>query len=155
MDAHRGAEQELQSHKLKLAQQLEQANSKIQTQIKEKNEQQKVIHDNELNAIKAMSQQLQQQQQVVEARQQQLKQDTMAYFLYVCDTPQPHSALAFLIEQQLEWPAEAWLFQVLAEYNALPRHEQKLFTLTRDERPISQFNHVRIIEDLKVRFQAA
>lgn len=95
------------------------------------------------------------QQQVVEARQQQLKQDTMAYFLYVCDTPQPHSALAFLIEQQLEWPAEAWLFQVLAEYNALPRHEQKLFTLTRDERPISQFNHVRIIEDLKVRFQAA
>src|SRR5690554_829818 len=83
------------------------------------------------------------QQQVVEARQQQLKQDTMAYFLYVCDTPQPHSALAFLIEQQLEWPAEAWLFQVLAEYNALPRHEQKLFVLTRDERPISQFNHVQ------------
>lgn len=65
MDAHRGAEQELQSHKLKLAQQLEQANSKIQTQIKEKNEQQKVIHDNELNAIKAMSQQLQQQQEAV------------------------------------------------------------------------------------------
>ena len=95
------------------------------------------------------------QQQVVEARQQQLKEDAMRYFIYVCEVAQPRSALAFLTEQQLDWPPEAWLFQILAEYNALPRHEQKLFTLKRDERQISQFNHVYIIEDLAVKYYAA
>lgn len=65
MEAHRGAEQELQSHKLTLAQELEQASSKIQAQMNEKNQQQRVIHDNELATTKAMSSQLQQQQESV------------------------------------------------------------------------------------------
>ena len=94
-------------------------------------------------------------QQAVEARQQQLKEDAMRYFIHVCEAQEPPSALAFLATEELPWPPEVWLFQVLAEYNALPRQEQKLFAITRDERRISVFNHVHIIEDLAVRFKAA
>ncbi|WP_319783215.1 hypothetical protein [Oceanisphaera sp. IT1-181] len=95
------------------------------------------------------------QQQVVEARQQQLKEDAMRYFIHVCEAIQPPSALVFLVEQQLQWSPEVWLFQVLAEYNTLPRHEQQLFSLTRAERQESRFNHLQIIEDIEVRYQAA
>lgn len=95
------------------------------------------------------------QQQVVETRQQQLKEDAMGYFIHICEATPPPSALAFLVEQQLAWSPEVWLFQVLAEYNTLPSHEQQLFTVTRTERPASQFNHLQIIEDIEVRYQTA
>lgn len=94
-------------------------------------------------------------QQQVEARQQQLKKDAMRYFIQVCDTSQPLSALQFLNEHELAWPADIWLFQVLAEYSALPRDEQALFVLHREERQLDQFNHVRVIEDLAVRYHPA
>ena len=64
------------------------------------------------------------QQQAVEARQQQLKHDAMQYFIAACDSETPLSALDYLYQQSLEWPAEVWLFQVIGEYNRLPRHEQ-------------------------------
>lgn len=107
----------------------------------------------EVNSVTADAVQVGSQQQVVEARQQQLKEDTLAYFIHVCDSPEPHSALTYLMNNKLHWPAEAWLFQVLAEYNGLPQHEQRMFSLMRDERPISAFNQVQIIEDLKLRYQ--
>ena len=68
IEAHRGAEQELQAHKLKLAQQLEQAKAKVQSQIKDKNEQKNRIHQAELDASKAINQQLLQQQETVRSQ---------------------------------------------------------------------------------------
>lgn len=91
----------------------------------------------------------------VERRQQQLHKDAESYFLHACEVQQPVSALQYLTEQKLPWPAEIWLFQVLAEYDAFTRADQKYFVLTRDERKSSAFNHVQIIEDIEVRYQAA
>lgn len=68
MEAHRGAEQELQAHKLKLTQQLEQAKEKIQTKINDKNQQQNRIRQHELDATKAMNQSLQHEQEKVRAQ---------------------------------------------------------------------------------------
>lgn len=93
------------------------------------------------------------EQQAVEARQQQLKHDAMAYFIAACDSKKPLSALAYLQQQTFEWPPEAWLFQVIGEYNSLPRHEQKLFSIERSEHPISKYNQVVVIEDLTIRFK--
>jgi hypothetical protein len=92
------------------------------------------------------------QQQAVEARQQQLKRDAMQYFIAVCDSETPLSALDYLYQQSLEWPAEAWLFQVIGEYNSLPRHEQKLFNIERSEQPLSRYNQVIVIEDITLSF---
>ncbi|WP_369743981.1 hypothetical protein AB8S08_05180 [Pseudidiomarina sp. PP-1MA] len=100
-------------------------------------------------------------QQAVEARQQQLKEDAMQYFIAVCERAQdtqahdaePLSALDYLQQQQLSWPPEVWLFQVLGEYNGLPRHEQQLFQLYRQEQPASRFNHLYLIADIAVRYQ--
>lgn len=92
------------------------------------------------------------QQQAVEARQQQLKHDAMQYFIAACDSETPLSALDYLYQQSLEWPAEAWLFQVIGEYNSLPRHEQKLFNIERSEQPLSRYNQVIVIEDITLSF---
>lgn len=102
------------------------------------------------DAVQQLSQQL-----TVDARQQQLKADAMRYFIHVCEASEPPSALEFLVAEQLQWPPEVWLFQVLGEYNGLPRNEQKLFTIKRDERRMSRFNHVQVIEDVAVRYVTA
>lgn len=95
------------------------------------------------------------QQQAVEARLQQLKDDALQYYVHAVEQPEPMSALAFLAAQELTWPPEVWLFQILAEYNGLPRDEQRWFVLQRDEAMLSKFNQVKIIADLQVRYQPA
>ncbi|WP_319783212.1 ATP-binding protein [Oceanisphaera sp. IT1-181] len=54
--AHQGVVQELQAHQLQLAQQLQQANAKIQESIKDHTAQQQRLHQDELEATKALSQ---------------------------------------------------------------------------------------------------
>lgn len=68
MEAHRGAEQELQSHKLKLTQQLEQAKEKIQAKINDKHQQQNTVRQHELDATKAMNIELLRAQETVRAQ---------------------------------------------------------------------------------------
>ena len=92
------------------------------------------------------------QHQAVEARRQQLKHNVMQYFIAVCDSNTSRSALDYLQQHKLEWPPEVWLFQVIGEYNGLPRHEQKLFNIKRSERPMSRYNQVIAIEDITLGF---
>nr|WP_284041533.1 hypothetical protein [Halomonas olivaria] len=84
------------------------------------------------------------------ARQQALKQDVERFYLAVLDQPQaePVSALDYLHESSLEWPDEIWLFQVIAEFQGLPRSEQRAFRLHQDESPASPFNDLRLIHDV-------
>lgn len=70
MDAHQGAMQELQEHKLKLSEQSKLASDAIQKKINEKNDAQKRIHQSELDATKDMSQQLQLAQERVRTEYQ-------------------------------------------------------------------------------------
>ncbi len=60
------------------------------------------------------------EQSLVAARQQALKQDVESFYLSVIDHPDSSgiSALAYLQESGLEWGEEIWLFQVIAEYQA-------------------------------------
>lgn len=84
------------------------------------------------------------------ARQQALKLDVERFYLAVLDQPQtePVSALAYLKESHLEWPGEIWLFQVIAEYQGLPRREQQAFHFHQQETKASTFNDLRLIHDV-------
>lgn len=88
----------------------------------------------------------------VDARQQQLKQDTEAFFMQLLDTRGGMSALQYLTQRELPWPAEAWLFQVIGEYNSLPREQQQHFKFERSEADASRFNQVRVIDDVRVQY---
>jgi hypothetical protein len=96
-------------------------------------------------------------QSMVEARQQALKQDVERFYLDVVDQQAPAagassgtSALAYLSESELEWDPEIWLFQVIAEYQGLPREEQRAFRLIPDESPAGPFNDVQLIHDVSL-----
>ncbi|MGO3222453.1 MAG: hypothetical protein ACTIKJ_00745, partial [Halomonas sp.] len=86
------------------------------------------------------------------ARQQALKQDVEHFYLSVIDQPQavPVSALEYLRDSPLEWPDEIWLFQVISEYQGLPRSDQEAFRLKQQESQASQFNHLRLIHDVEL-----
>ncbi|WP_069383557.1 hypothetical protein [Halomonas caseinilytica] len=90
------------------------------------------------------------EQSLVAARQQALKQDVESFYLSVIDHPDSSgiSALAYLQESGLEWGEEIWLFQVIAEYQGLPRSEQRAFRLRQEETRASAFNDVRLIHDV-------
>ena len=93
-----------------------------------------------------------QESSLAAARQQALKQDVEHFYLSVIDQPQaePVSALEYLRESPLEWPDEIWLFQVISEYQGLPRSDQKAFRLKQQESQASQFNHLRLIHDVEL-----
>ena len=84
------------------------------------------------------------------ARQQALKQDVERFYLAVLDQPpaEPVSALAYLQQSGLEWADEIWLFQVIAEYQGLPRREQQAFRLHQEESKASAYNDLRLIHDV-------
>ncbi len=84
------------------------------------------------------------------ARQQALKLDVEHFYLAVLDQPpaEPVSALAYLQQSGLEWADEIWLFQVIAEYQGLPRSEQQAFRLQQEESKASAFNDLRLIHDV-------
>lgn len=90
------------------------------------------------------------EQSLVAARQQALKQDVESFYLAVIDHSDPTgiSALAYLQESDMEWGEEIWLFQVIAEYQGLPRSEQRAFRLHQTESPASRFNDLRLIHDV-------
>lgn len=86
----------------------------------------------------------------VDARQQQLKADAESYFLAVLDSNQSLSAVDYLFDRELEWTPEVWLYAVLAEFDGLPRSQQRMFRLERREYQEHWFNQVRIIEDIAI-----
>lgn len=88
--------------------------------------------------------------EAVALRQRQLKLDVENFYLAVIDAEQPLSALEYLTEQQLSWDKEIWLYQIIAEYQALPRTVQKRLKLTHYEQKASAFNELRLIEDIQL-----
>ncbi|SEF81508.1 hypothetical protein [Oceanospirillum linum] len=99
----------------------------------------------------------------VAARQKALKQDVENFYLYIIDrateTPelaehQPVvSALAYRDEQQLEWDPEIWLYQIISDYQALPRQDQRLFRLTNQEAKASATNNLMLIQDIQLQLR--
>ncbi|PKF56744.1 hypothetical protein CW748_08670 [Alteromonadales bacterium alter-6D02] len=88
------------------------------------------------------------QELVVEARHQQLKEDVENYFIAVFDVTEPLSALQHLAQQALEWDAEMWLFQVIAEFEGLNASVRQRFTLQKLLKTVDMFNQVEVIEDV-------
>ncbi|HSH47782.1 MAG TPA: hypothetical protein VK991_04250, partial [Halomonas sp.] len=92
-----------------------------------------------------------QQERTVAARQQALKQDVERFYLAVVDHQgDAPSALAYLHASDMTWDDEIWLFQVIAEYQGLPRREQRAFRLQQQETQASRFNHLRLIHDVSL-----
>ncbi|MGM0703684.1 MAG: hypothetical protein ACQEUG_14960 [Pseudomonadota bacterium] len=88
---------------------------------------------------------------LVAARQQALKEDVERFYLTVVDHGgESLSALEYLQEGELAWGEEIWLFQVIAEYQGLPRGEQRAFRLSQQETQASPFNHLRLIHDVSL-----
>ncbi|MFG6668553.1 hypothetical protein ACGK9R_15800 [Halomonas sp. HNIBRBA4712] len=98
-----------------------------------------------------------QEDAAVAARQQALKEDVETFYLDVVDAAgsAPVSALRYLEESPLEWSDEIWLFQVIAEYQGLPRSEQRAFTLHAEEEKAGDYNDVRLIRDVALTLAAA
>lgn len=96
-----------------------------------------------------------QEDTLVAARQQALKEDVERFYLSVVDRDgEGLSALEFLQESGLEWGEEIWLFQVIAEFQGLPRGEQRAFRLRQQESQASPFNHLRLIHDVSLELRA-
>jgi len=91
----------------------------------------------------------------IAARQQALKTDVENFYLRVIDKAGPLSALDYLTEQQLSWDSEIWLYQIIAEYQALPVDEKHMFVIKRDEVPASAVNSLLLIRDISLSLQAA
>ncbi|MCW4152910.1 hypothetical protein OM427_25695 [Halomonas sp. 18H] len=90
---------------------------------------------------------------LVAARQQALKDDVERFYLAVIDQSAEAgiSALDYLHQSDMTWGEEIWLFQVIAEYQSLPRSEQAAFRLQQSESRASQFNDLRLIHDVTLR----
>lgn len=86
----------------------------------------------------------------VALRQQQLKLDVENFYLAVIDAKRSLSALEYLSENELSWDKEIWLYQIIAEYQALPRAVQKQLTLNHHEQKASMYNDLRLIEDIQL-----
>lgn len=86
--------------------------------------------------------------QRVELIHNQVKQAAEAFYLQVVEQAgKPQSALAYWQQQQHPWEADIWLFQVLSEYQGLPRQERSFFTLTSEEQNASTTNELRLVRD--------
>ncbi|MFM2486841.1 hypothetical protein [Celerinatantimonas yamalensis] len=88
-------------------------------------------------------------------RQQALKQDVENFYLHAIESAQALRALDYLASQKLSWDGEIWLYQIIAEYQSLPRRIQRQLSLHYDEKPASSFNQLQLIVDItmKVRSQ--
>lgn len=88
--------------------------------------------------------------EAVAIRQQQLKMDVESFYLNVIESASDTSALAYLEEQNLSWDGEIWLYQIVAEYQSLPVKVQQRLKLHHQEIKASEFNDLRLIEDIAV-----
>ncbi|CUS48103.1 MAG: hypothetical protein HLUCCO02_05980 [Idiomarinaceae bacterium HL-53] len=88
------------------------------------------------------------------ARQAQLRQGVEAYFVAALSSRDGEalSALDYAHEQKLSWDPEIWLFQVIAEYQGLAANERPFFQLTYQERPVSYFNQLQLVQDIELKY---
>lgn len=82
------------------------------------------------------------------SQQRALQDDVENFFIACFGKQRAVSAIDYLAEQQLPWEPEIWLYQVIAEYQSLPIQEKKLFQLSYEEKQVSLFNQLLLVEDL-------
>ena len=88
--------------------------------------------------------------QLTEAKQKQLASDVENFFIQAIEHQSSISAVDYLAESSLEWDPEAWLFQVIAEYEGMPMADKQSFKVEKDRAPTSVFNHLHVVQDVKV-----
>ena len=91
--------------------------------------------------------------EAVAAKQAALKHDVEKFYLYVVEQSQAVSANQYLEKQQLDWDSEIWLYQVIADYQALPNNLQKMLRLRNNEEQASDYNHLRLIKDVELQLR--
>lgn len=89
-------------------------------------------------------------QDLVATEQKQLAKDVEDFFLYVIESSAAISGVDYLAENELPWEPEMWLFQIVAEYEGLPQQNKQSFMLEKDSARKSPFNHLHIIQDVKL-----
>ncbi|MFM2481370.1 hypothetical protein [Celerinatantimonas sp. YJH-8] len=87
----------------------------------------------------------------VALRQQALKAAVEQFYLDVAQSGKRISALDYLTTHSLSWDSEMWLYQIIAEYQSLPRHLQRHLELKMCEQKASADNDLRLIEDLLIK----
>ncbi len=89
-------------------------------------------------------------QDLVATEQKQLAKDVEDFFLHVIESTEAVSGVDYLAENALPWEAEMWLFQIVAEFEGLPQQNKQSFMLEKDSARKSPFNHLHIIQDVKL-----
>jgi hypothetical protein len=98
---------------------------------------------------------IQLEDETIIARQRALKVDVENFYLHIIDAGDSLSALDYLVAKELAWDSEIWLYQIIAEHQALPIDEKQLFVLTREEVAASKMNDLQLIRDISIGLQLA
>src|SRR5699024_1224310 len=94
------------------------------------------------------------EQESVAPLQGAMKQAAEVFFLQVVEqNGAPLSAVQYWQQQQHQWPADIWLFQVLSEYQGLPQSHKKHFVFQPQETPASATNALRLVRDYQLRLK--
>jgi len=88
-----------------------------------------------------------------ELQEHPIKEAVSGYFVHVIDNFAPGgaslSALQYLQQQELEYDAESWLYQVIGGYEGLPEEQRELFELDPDFETLPPFANI-VIRDVSV-----
>ncbi len=90
------------------------------------------------------------EQNLVATEQKQLTKDVEDFFIHVIESSQTVSGVDYLAEHALPWEPEMWLFQIVAEYQGLPKQNKQSFMLEKDSAQQSCFNQLHIIQDITI-----
>jgi hypothetical protein len=88
------------------------------------------------------------EQNLVATEQKQLTKDVEDFFIHAIESSQTVSGVDYLAEHALPWEPEMWLFQIVAEYQGLPKQNKQRFMLEKDSAQQSCFNQLHIIQDI-------
>ncbi len=91
-----------------------------------------------------------QDDEMVLAKRRALHEDVVSFYLHVLDQQQAQSALEYLVDSQLCWDPEMWLYQVIAEFQGLSSTERQAFYLQYNQQKASPFNDLQIIADVQL-----
>jgi hypothetical protein len=84
----------------------------------------------------------------VSVEYEKLKKDVTKFFEYFIEQNVIVSALVYLQNNKLDWDAELWLFQVIAEYEGLAQNFHQDIKFEKKKKIVSAFNQLEIIQDI-------
>ena len=92
------------------------------------------------------------QSEAVALAENKIRKSVEDYFCHIIDTGARLSALDYHVEHKLEFDHEAWIYQVIGGYEALPTGDKAYFGLEKSLRDHPQFTGNKIIEDVALWF---